>query len=478
MGDTYIEAMKWRTMISGSLIPRYLLRAMIGPFLFSFFCLTFLFTLHFIMRYIDELVGKGLSAWVILELITLNLAWMVVLAVPMSILVATLMAFGELSQTNEVTAMKAGGMSNLMLLRPVFLAAAVVAIALVMFNNKILPEANHEAKVLTLDIRKKRPTLNITAGYFSQDIPGYSILVRKTFEQNNNLEGVTLYDYTRPNVTNVITARHGAVSFSADFTNLLFDLQEGEIHQLTLNDMESYRMIRFETHRIAMPVEGFDFARSRAEGFSRSDRELGAGPMRAIVDSLRTIQEAKRQKIRTIVRLDIEDRLAGKADSASKGLVPLPVRVPRNPLDRTRALSSTVQNELAQLAFLDKQINQYLVEIHKKYSIPAACLAFVLVGLPLGIMVRKGGFGMAATLSLGFFVLYWASLIGGEKLADRGILSPLWGMWSANLIIGAFGVYLLTKATRRQSVALNLNIARIIPARWRITQPGEDDTPS
>ncbi|MDH4069370.1 MAG: LptF/LptG family permease, partial [Ignavibacteria bacterium] len=130
--------MKWRTMISGSLISRYLLRAMIGPFLFSFFCLMFLFMLHFIMRYIDELVGKGLSAWVIMELITLNLAWMVVLAVPMSILVATLMAFGDLSQTNEVTAMKAGGMSNMMLLRPVFIAAAGVAIALVFFNNQIL----------------------------------------------------------------------------------------------------------------------------------------------------------------------------------------------------------------------------------------------------------------------------------------------------------------------------------------------------
>ena len=465
-------------MISGSLISRYLLRAMIGPFLFSFFCLMFLFMLHFIMRYIDELVGKGLSAWVIMELITLNLAWMVVLAVPMSILVATLMAFGDLSQTNEVTAMKAGGMSNMMLLRPVFIAAAGVAIALVFFNNQILPEANHEAKVLTLDIRKKRPTLNITAGYFSQDIPGYSILVRKTFEHNNNLEGVTLYDYTRPNVTNVITAQHGTVSFSSDFTNLLFDLQDGEIHQIALNDMEAYRVIRFETHRIAMPVEGFDFARSRAEGFSRSDRELGAGPMLAIVDSLRTLQEAKRQKLRTMARKDIEDRLSGRADSTAAVQVPLPVRVPRSPLDRTRALSSTIQNEIAQLAFQDKQINQYLVEIHKKYSIPAACLAFVLVGLPLGIMVRKGGFGIAATLSLGFFVLYWASLIGGEKLADRGILSPLWGMWSANLLIGAFGVYLLTKATRRQSVTLNLSLARIIPARWRIGPAGGEDTGS
>jgi len=463
----YIASMRIRSFLQRYLVPWYFLRALAGPFLFSLFCLMFLFLLHFVMRYIDQLVGKGLGAWVIMELISLNLAWMVVLAVPMSVLVATLMAFGELSQANEITAMKASGMSNFRLLRPVLLAATVVAILLMLFNNRILPEANHQAKVLTMDIRKKKPTLNIVAGSFSQDLPGYSILVRKTYPHNNDLEGITIYDYTRPNAANVITAERGRVSFSPDFRKLLFYLEDGEIHQLNLQDMEGYRKIRFTSHRIAMAVEGFDFERSESGAFTRSDRELSAMAMLTIVDSLRVVRQKREQKILARIREDIDARLSGKADSAVVASQRIPGRTPPALAARTRTISSTIQNEISQNDFTGKQINQYLVEIHKKYSIPAACIVFVLVGLPLGTMVRKGGFGVAASLSLGFFILYWSCLIGGEKMADRGIFSPLWGMWAANIIIGTFGVFLLAR-TSREMVSLNLGaLARFLPSAWR-----------
>jgi len=459
--------MRIRSFLKRYLVPWYFLRALTGPFFFSLFTLMFLFLLHFVMRYIDQLVGKGLSSWVIIELISLNLAWMVVLAVPMSVLVATLMAFGELSQANEITAMKASGMSNLRLLRPVLLAAVVVAILLMLFNNRILPEANHRAKILTLDIRKKKPTLNIVAGTFSQSLSGYSILVRKTFEHNNNLEGITLYDYTRPNTSVVVTARRGAVSFSPDFRKLLFDLEDGEIHQLNLQDMLSYRKIRFTTHRIAMAVEGFDFERSETESFTRSDRELSAQAMLEIVDSLTALQQKREERLRERIRKDIDQRLSGMRDSLQAPMTAPAGRTRPNFVARARTMSTSIQNEIAQIDFTGKQINQYFVEIHKKYSIPAACIVFVLVGLPLGVMVRKGGFGVAASLSLGFFILYWACLIGGEKLADRGILSPMWGMWSANIIIASFGIFLLVKTVRETPSIDFSSLARLLPFRRR-----------
>jgi len=459
--------MKARSLLQPFLIPRYLLRAHIGPFLFSFFCLMFLFLLHFVMRYIDQLVGKGLSAWVIIELIGLNLAWMVVLAVPMSVLVATLMAFGDLSQTNEITAMKAGGMSMFMMLRPVSLAACAIAVLLILFNNQILPEANHRAKVLGLDIRRKKPTLNIVAGYFSQGISGYSILARRTFEKSNDLEGITLYDYTRPNKNVAVAAERGTISFSPDFRKLIMDLESGEIHELDIQNLKSYRKIRFAKHRIAMPVEGFDFERSAEGGFSRTDRELSAQAMLGIVDSLRLVRAGREAKLRETISADIDRRVKGRPDTTTTATRSTPGRVGATALARSRTMSSFVQNELSQIELLDKQMNQYFVEIHKKYSIPAACLVFVMVGLPLGIMVRRGGFGMAATLSLGFFVLYWACLIGGEKLADRGILSPLWGMWSANVFVGAIGIYLLMRISR-ESITINLAaFQRLLPQRWR-----------
>jgi lipopolysaccharide export system permease protein len=415
----------------------------------------FLFLLHFLMRFIDQLVGKGLTAWVIIELIGLNLAWMVVLAVPMSVLVSTLMAFGELSSSNEITAMRASGMGIYRMIAPVLVTAGVIAFFLVLFNNYVLPEANHKAKSLGIDIRRKKPTLNLVAGLFSQDISGYSILVRKTFENTNDLEGVTLYDYTDPNTNVVITAKRGTISFSGDYKKLIMDLYEGEIHELDLQKMTAYRRVKFQSHRIAMDVEGFDFERSAEGAFTRGDRELSVEAMRLIVDSLQLAKQNLEEHLRNSLTEDMEHQLTGKPDAPSSGQRRfLPSRPTNNVLTRARVMSSMVETELSRIEWVEKQIDQYMVEIDKKYSIPVAALVFVLIGVPLGIMVRRGGFGMAATLSLGFFVLYWAFLIGGEKLADRNIASPFWGMWSANFLLSLLGIYLIVRIGR-ESIVIN-----------------------
>ena len=457
------------------LFPRYLLRAHGGPFLFSIVTLMFLFLLQFVMKFIDQLVGKGLTAWVIIELIALNLSWMLVLAVPMSVLVATLMAFGDLSSRNEITAMKASGMSIYRLILPVFFAATIVALLLVLFNNYVLPESNHRLKALTIDIRRKRPTLALVDGVFSQDIPGYSILVRKASKKTNDLEGITLYDYTNPGTNVVITAERGTITVSPDYRKLIMNLRNGEIHELDLQKMSSYRRIRFETHRIVMDVEGFDFERSSESAFTRGDRELSAPAMRVIVDSLARVKGQLEAGLQASMKKELERPLLGLRDSSATAIVPAPTDQPATiALNKVRALTAVTATQLFQIEALDKQIDQYLVEIYKKYSIPAACLVFVLVGAPLGIMARRGGFGIAASLSLGFFVLYWAFLIGGEKLADRDILSPFFGMWSANILIGLTGIY-LTMRIGRETLVINWDFLwRLVPRRWRSSWNGAD----
>lgn len=464
-------------------ISTYILRAHIGPFVFSLATLLFLFLLQFIMKFIDQLVGKGLSAWTILELISLNLAWMVVLAVPMSVLVAVLMAFGDLSAKNEITAMRASGVSIYRMMAPVFIAAGVLAVLLVLFNNEVLPEANHKAKTLTMDIRRKRPTFSIVPGLFSQEIQGYSILVHKTFEKSNDLEGITLYDYSNPNYNIVITAQGGTISLSPDARKLIMDLHHGEIHELNLVNMTEYKRIRFSKHRIVTEVEGFSFERTQEGTVIRGDRELSAATMRAIVDSLQRARSTLDSNLQALLNREFERLLSGKTTSPTAQqrspyspfvggvqTFPLPsYSVPTNepPEARVRIVSSAVQSELMRIDFIEKQIDQYEVEIYKKYAIPIACLVFVLVGAPLGIMARRGGFGMAATLSLGFFLLYWACLIGGEKLADRGIFSPFWGMWAANIFIGILGI-ILTMRIGRESVVLTFDfIKRRLPQRWQ-----------
>ena len=450
------------------LAERYILRAHLGPFAFSLVTLMFVFLLQFVMKFIDQLVGKGLTAWVITELIALSLAWMLVLAVPMSVLVATLMAFGDLSSKNEITAMKACGLSTYRMMLPVLVGAFAVGITLLWFNNDVLPDANHSLRTLTIDIHRKKPGINLRNGVFSQDIPGYSILVRRTFEKTNELEGVTLFDYTNPGVNICITAERGTISFSPDFRKLIMDLRQGEIHELDLQRMMAYRKIRFESHRIAMDVEGFDFTRSSESAFQRGNRELGAPAMLVIVDSLGQVRQTILDGIRTRTAAEMDTLLRGRpVSTASLYQYPPGTASSYAALNDARSFSTMIATDLFRVENLDRQIDQYMVEVHKKYSIPTACLVFVFIGVPLGIMARRGGFGTAATLSLGFFVLYYACLIGGEKLADRGLLSPFTGMWSANIIIGLMGIYLTVRVARETVVIDWSFITRLVPRRWR-----------
>lgn len=453
---------------------RYILARHVGPFLFSVFTLMFIFLLQFIMRFIDELVGKGLGFWVISELIMLNLAWMLVLAVPMSVLVSTLMAFGGLSSHNEITAMKGSGLSLYRMMAPVFAASLLLAFLLIEFNNNILPEANHRAKTLMIDIRRKKPTLTLVPGLFSQDISGYSMLVRKTFEHSNDLEGVTIYDYTDPSAHVVVTAERGTVSFTSDYRNLIMDLWNGEIHEVVMKDPQNYRKLRFEKHRILMRAEGFEFERTGAGTFSRGDRELSAAAMQQIVDSLESENAAIVQRFSGNISQHFNQYLSGSLPPSLSN--PSRQQAISSALGKARYYEGMITNDVMRLRYNEDRIRQYLVEIHKKYSIPAACLVFVLIGAPLGIMARRGGFGVAATLSLGFFVLYWSCLIGGEKLGDRGFISPFLGMWIANIIIGAAGLVLTLRMGKESMVIHWAALRQLIPRDWRSPSVDELET--
>ncbi len=451
------------------LLYRHILRAHVGPFLFAFATLMFIFMLQFLMKYIDHLAGKGLGAWIIAQLIIYNLAWMVVLAVPMAVLVATLMAFGNMSANNEITAMKASGVSFFRMIAPVVVASALIAYLLIEFNNKVLPDANHKAKVLGIDIQRKKPTLALEAGLFSQEIDGYSILVRKTFERSNDLENITIYDCTNPNESVIVTARQGSVHFSPDYRKMIMDLQDGEIHQMVASDMKEYRKIQFSRHRIMMNAEQFEFQRSAESAFSRGDRELSAQTMLKFVDSLKEVNHEIERSVATMMNKHVDNYLARIPSNVASPAVATPWG--GNTIDRAlmeaRLLAGSIEAEVSRLEFNDKSIDRYMVEVHKKYAIPFACIVFVLVGAPLGVMARRGSFGVAAGLSLGFFLIYWACLIGGEKLADRDIMSPFIGMWMANIVLGAIGIY-LTIRTLKETVVIDwTRLQRFVPKRFR-----------
>jgi lipopolysaccharide export system permease protein len=412
----------------------------------------------------DSIVGKGLSAWVIIQLIAYSLAWMLVLVIPMSVLVATLMAFGAMSQNNEITILKATSISLYKMMIPPLIAGTVIALFLVYFNNNVYPNANHAARVLLEDISRKKPTLSLVPGVFSQEVPEYSILAREIDQNKNELKDITIYDYSNSPKVNIVTAAEGKIYFSSRQKKLMMDLTNGEIHESDLTDEKDYRRLRFHRHKIALPADQFTFEQS-AIGGQRMDRELGAKELLAVIDSLEIIHDQYRneleKKISAVNKSIVPQyRTPFQAKSFSQNVY---LRVQQRIKSDENSVLSSTQN----IIYNNKEIDRCWVEVHKKYSLPFACIVFILIGAPLGTMTRKGGFGMAAGISLIFFLIYWAFLIGGEKLADRGLLSPFWGIWNANILLGIFGIYLMIKSAR-EKVTISLDfITKLIPKSWR-----------
>lgn len=452
---------------------RYILRAHFIPFIFSTLTLMGIFLLQFMMKFADRLVGKGLDTWLLVQLVVFNLSWMLVLVVPMATLVATLMAYGNFSQNNEITILKSSGVSLYKMMAAPFIASILLAILLFLFNDDVLPDANHQARLLMQDISQQKPTLSLEPGFFSQDVSNYAILVREINSSSNELSGLTIYDYTTPSKVNVVTADKGKIYFTADQKNLVMDLWQGEIHESDVKNTGLYRKLIFEKHRIVM--DGSQFSFHQSQGGIRGERELGVDTMKAIVSNFRAEREQHinflKAETNKFFFTDSSFISAYQIQAVAVSDRLILARV----LDKIRTAKNNVTSKARSIEFSDREIEKYEVEIYKKYAIPVACIVFILIGAPLGVMVRKGGFGVAASISLLFFLIYWAFLIGGEKLAERGFFSPFIGMWAANFLLGFLGI-ILTIKTNRETVTITFNFfKKLVPKRFRLQQETDEN---
>lgn len=418
------------------------------------------------MKFADRLVGKGLGIWLIVKLISFNLAWMVVLVVPMATLVAALMAYGNMAQNNEITIVKSSGISLYRMMRAPLLASIVIGYLLFLFNNDVLPDANHQAKVLMMDISRQKPTLSLEPGYFSQEVNNYAILAREIDQNSNKLSNITIYDYSNPQKINVVTASSGKIYFSSDQRKLLMDLNDGEIHETDAAETGLYRKLQFKDHRIAMDAEQFTFQQS-GPGAQRGERELSVGDMQAIVDSFKS---EKASYIGQAAKEAEKYLFADSIQAYGAAAVTVPEdkdQIYLRALDKVKAAQNIILSNFKRLDYFQGEINKYEVEIYKKFSLPAACLVFVLIGAPLGVMVKKGGFGTAASISLFFFLIYWAFLIGGEKLAERNFFSPFMGMWAANILLGIVGMIITFKVVKESTTISFKFLRRWLPKQWQ-----------
>ncbi len=435
-------------------ITKYVLREHAGPFIISLFTIVFVFLLNVVFRDLGSLLGKGLPAGIVFEFFFLNLAWIIALAVPMAVLIATLMAFGRMSSDNEITALKASGLHLFRLIFPVLIAAAVVGILLERFNNAVLPEFNHRLRLLYSDIMTKKPTLTLEPHVFFNDFDHYSLFVREIEEEGNLLKGIVITDDSDPRYLKTITADRGRVEYSKEKERMLFFLFDGEVHEIELKNLEDYRRIQFEQQVFSIPTKNMELRRSNSE--HRGDREKSSRMMHHDIEKSRQAMLDRSVHISRLASQDFaslfpealwDDSLKGVSYSQKE-----PVLFRGNVRSRVQSIFQQIEAEIGISKRYRSSIRALQVEIHKKYSIPVACLVFVLVGAPLGIVARQGGFAMGGGLSIIFFLIYWAFLIGGEQLADRGYVDPVVAMWAPDIVVGAAGIILTLRMIKETPV--------------------------
>ena len=438
------------------LITKYLFREISSPFLISLLIITFILFINFLLRAIDRFLGKGLEISIIIEYLFLNLAWIIALSIPMAMLLATLTTFGRLSEDNEINALRSSGISFLSIINPPLIFGFSIAILLIIFNNFVLPEMNFKARLLSGDIYRKRPDINIEPGVFLDNIPNYNMIISD--KKDSTMINVRIFSKGKTLSQTSIYAKTGNLSTLSNA--FLLTLNNGEIHEIENKDYINYRRILFDTHRILIPAD--DILLNRRDSSNRTDREMTIPMIVKKIKKYNKKLETVNKRIKGAFHRTIGDSILPK--NIDNGLLTISVlkdslRVNPsytiNQLNKKerqlRSLERQMKNDFNLIKSYNKGKNKYKVEAHKKFSIPFACILFVLLGAPLGVMAKRGGFSISTALSFGFFLLYYILLITGEELADRNHVSPEIGMWAPNGVLLIIALYLILYVIRERA---------------------------
>ena len=443
---------------------KYLFKQSLIPFLLSVAVITTVLFLQFLIRAVDRFLGKGLDVFTIFEYLYLNLAWIIALSVPMSLLISSVMTFGRMAQQNEITALKSAGVNLYNIIKPAILFGSLVGIGLCLFNNFILPEMNYNARLLARDIYKKKPELSIEPGYFVDMIPQYTMIVKEM--DGKDFKDVKIFSKNQKSEQTTIYANQG--SLSSDGNMITIDLMDGEIHEIDLSDYDYYRKVKFKTHQIMISMD--ELMLNRTTESNRTDREMQIPQMideieknnnliSQIYDRINKVKEEigitnPNANTLAIIENEIELLKQKKINSViEKKEFNKDVLIPAlENKDYILSLTNNARqfkNEFTLIENYEKTNNKFKVEIHKKFTLALACVLFTMVGAPLGILVRNGGMTIASGLSIAFFLVYYILLIWGEQLADRNLLNPGLGSWLPNIILFISGMVILKLSNKK-----------------------------
>lgn len=448
-------------------IDRFILKSFVGPFIAILLVVIFILMMQFLWLYIDELVGKGLSIKVILEFLLWGSATLLPLALPLATLLSSMMVLGTLGENNELLAIKAAGISLQRILVPIGVICLGVSVGAFFISNDLIPLAYNKIYTLRDDISKTKEEIRIPTGTFYDGIDGYILRIEDRDKESGMMYDVMVYNHTKNKGNVSLTIADSALlKMSKDKTYLSFYLYSGTNYEET--NTKKYRdttltlqKIDFMNQELIIPVENYSFQKSDSSRFDDQVKSMNLDQLHSTKDSLGHInREGKKANIETLQRSRTL-RYNSQLDTAgNKGITTPFVREDYNrwkdidaeikAVERARSnaqeLYTTVSNFQRERHYETLILRLIDIEVFKKFALSIACFIFFLIGAPIGALIRKGGLGTPAIISVLFFVAYWVIDITGTKLAKDAALDPFSGVFISTYILFPIGVYLTWQA--------------------------------
>ncbi len=439
----------------------------IGPFVVTFFISMFVLIMQFLWKYIDDMAGKGLEWYVIIELLFYASAHLVPLALPLAVLLSSIMTFGAMAENNELIAAKSAGVSLFRIIKPLWFIIFFIAFGAFLFSNYTLPKANLQFGALLWDVKTKKPAFDLKPGIFYTGIDNYAIRIAKKDNSGKHLENILIYDHTKGMENNiVIRAKKGEMELSDNEQWLTLTLWDGIRYEEIRNMKDSYKTFPasktvFKEYTMRFDLSSFQLDRTDVDLFKGNFKMLRMDELAYLGDSVRTRQEEIDKTVRRYLKPHLyflRDSLIDDKDTHQLHFTEANFidNFPENQKSRiikqaaagAKSIKYVIQNPRVEYEFMRDNLIRYQIEWHRKIIISFVIIFLFLIGAPMGAIIRKGGLGLPSVVSIFLFIAFYIISIMGEKLARKYLLTPFVGMWLPVFIIAPISIYLVFKSNR------------------------------
>lgn len=449
----------------------YITKSFLGTFVLTFFIVVFIWVMQFVWLYVDDLVGKGLEFKIIAELLFYTSITAIPMSLPLALLLALLMCFGNLGEHYELVAMKASGISMWRSMRPLLYFSLMLSVLAFFISNSLIPIATLKWRTLLTDVQRQKLAFNIKEGVFYKDIENYVIYVDKKGKDGSHIYGVKIYDHTdHTGNTKIISADSGYMTMSPNQRNIIFTLYNGYNYTDVVSvdnykDNRPFERMSFKEEQIKFSLASFDMTRSSEDMYKSYQQMMNIRQLSHSLDSLEQRYDTKQEAFSQGFERRWANRNSLKLPEPTVDTMAIdttfilcwPLLENYNDEQRAAIINmavSTAQNAKDNVSFnnmdlgaQNENINKHKKEWHKKFTLSIACIIFFFIGAPLGSIIRKGGLGLPVVISVVFFIIYHLISTICERMAVFGDLNMFLGVWLSSLVLMPVGLFFTFKAT-------------------------------